>query len=454
MRQTLCYIPDTCYGIPVFGWGWGLVMLLAIVVITHLYQYVRHRKITDVGSSLALLGIVGVLFVFVVPNLVEAGYGVPIRGYGVCLLVAILAALALVIHLAKRRGMVTEQIYSLCFWAVISGIIGARLFYVTEYWQEMLRFDSTGKLLLGESLVSILSFTNGGLTVLGSVLGGMLGCVVFMRLNKMPMLSTFDILATALPLGMSIGRIGCLLNGCCFGSIAPNDWGIVFPAGSPAHEHQVKHGDVFYYGLKFKEIDVPKSFVGSVVPRHWKTMLVVESVQANSHAEKLGVQPGMLLRFVSCKQDGEPLIGEPQNRQEAAKLFMYLCRIAPKTEVQFEFLPNTDQTDSMPYRIAPSASEVLPVYPTQIYSSILALILCGTLLCLGRLRFYKQRAGLVLASFMILYSVGRFMIEFVRTDEDPFFSTGLTISQNVSIFFCLAGVALFVYICKIRDKNQ
>ena len=344
MRQTLCYIPETLCGFPLFGWGWGLGVLLVVVILSHIYQYVRHRKISDLGSSIALLTIGGVVLIFVLPNLVEPGYGVPIRGYGFCLLLAVLAALGLVVYLAKQKDISKEKVVSLCFWAVLAGILGARLFYVTEYWQGTF-LDESGKILSPDQfLFNMFNFPNGGLTVFGSVFGGMLGAVIFMLRNKMPMLRTFDILATAMPLGMAIGRIGCLLNGCCFGGVTDVAWGITFPVGSPAHYHQTN-------GL-------------------------------------------------------------------------------------FD------------------TANVLPVHPTQIYSSILALLLCGILLLLRQLRIYQQRDGLILASFMILYSVGRFFIEILRTDEDSFFGTGLTISQNVSIVFGLAGVALFIFLFRKHKAAQ
>ena len=341
MRQTLCYIPETFFGLPLFGWGLGLGVLLAIVIISHIYQYIRHRKVSDIGGSIALLGIGGVMLVFILPNIAEPGLGVPIRGYGFCLLIAILAALCLVVHLAKRQNIAAEKVYSLCFWAVISGIVGARLFYVTEYWQEML-FDHTGQL----SLINVLYINWGGLTVFGSILGGALGASIFMLRNKMPVLRTFDLMAPAMALGLAMGRIGCLLNGCCFGSVTDVSWGIVFPADSPAYLHQIMHG-----------------------------------------------------------------------------------------------------------QLHPDALCALPVHPTQIYSSFLALLLCGTLLVLGSLRFYRQRGGMVFASFLILYSAGRFFIETIRTDEDSFFGTGLTISQNVSIVVGCAGIALFLYLCRKSTKK-
>lgn len=438
MRQTLCYVPETFFGCPLFGWGWGLGILLVAVLLSHIYQYVRHRKIKDIGSSLALLGIAGVLLVFVVPNLAVPGHGIPIRGYGFCLLIAILAALGLVVHLAKQHNISTEKVVSLCFWAVISGVCGARLFYITEYWREILHFDPSGHLLLRESLFHIFNVAEGGLVVFGSILGGILGSLIFMIRNNMPVLRTLDIMAPAVILGSAIGRMGCLLNGCCFGSVTDVPWAIVFPPGSPAHVHQVAHGDVFYYGLKFGEITI-----------NGQPMLAVTAVQPHSEAETIGVKPNMILRYISGKHEGQPLVWQPPTCREAAALLTDLQRTEPDEKVQFDFSADSEM---MSYRLLPGSSEVLPVHPTQIYSSVLALLLCGTLLFLGRLRFYQHRSGLVFASYMILYSAGRFMIEILRTDEDSFFNTGLTVSQNVSILFCLTGIILFVFVCRKQQR--
>ena len=444
MRQTLLYVPETLFGLPFFGWGLGLGFLVAIVVIVHCYQYIRHKKIGDVVGSLALLGIGGVMLVFIVPRLTEPGLGVPIRGYGVFLLLAILAAFFLLHRLAMRQGIASEKIYSLAFWSVITGIIGARLFYITEYWQDMIKFDQSGQLLLRESLLNVLNFAQGGLVVFGSVLGGALGALIFMCRNKMPVLRTFDMMAPALVLGMSIGRIGCLLNGCCFGGVTDVPWAVVFPSGSPAHVHQVAHSDVFLYGLKFEKIHCPKWLVG-IAPN---SMLAIAKVQPGSEAESLGLKPNMPLRSIACKLEGETMGWMPTTNREVATLLVDLHRAIPNEKVQFDFYQLPSAGNIVSRRLAPTTSEVLPVHPTQIYSSLLALLLCGTLLCLGRLKLYQQREGLVFASFMILYSVGRFCIEIIRTDEDSFFGTGLTVAQNVSILVGLVGIALFIFVCR------
>ncbi|MCL2709332.1 MAG: prolipoprotein diacylglyceryl transferase [Planctomycetaceae bacterium] len=443
MRQTLFYIPETLFGLPLFGWGWGLGLLVAVVAIVHCYQYLRHGKIGDVGGSLALLGIGGVMLIFVVPNLAEPGRGVAIRGYGTGLLVAILAAFLLLSHLAKRQGIVLEKVYSLALWSVVTGIIGARLFYVTEYWRETF-LDQAGQVLpLGDLLFRLLNFAGGGLVVLGSILGGALGAFIFMRRNNMPVLRTFDIMAPAMILGSAIGRIGCLLNGCCFGGVTDVPWGIVFPPGSPVHVHQVAHGDTFLYGLKFDEVTVGE-----------RKLLTVTEVQPDSEAETSGLKPNMVLWSIAGKLEGEPIAGQPQTRWQAAELLTDLRKTTPEGKLQFDFLPVPPERELVTCMLVPPHSEVLPVHPTQIYSSVLALLLCGTLLFLGRSRFYQQRAGLVFASFMVLYAVGRFFIEMIRTDEASFFGTGLTVSQNVSIVVGLAGIALFVCVCRIKSSGH
>jgi len=441
MRQTLCYIPETLFGLPLFGWGWGFGALLAVILIAHCYQFIQHRKVGDVGGSLALLAIGGVMLVFIIPYLSEPDLGIPIRGYGVCLLTAILAALGLVVHLAKRQNISTEQVFSLCFWTVITGLIGARLFYVTEYWQETF-FDLSGQFLsLDKSLFNVLNFAQGGLVVYGSILGGTSGALIFMYQNKMPMLRTFDVMAPAAALGMSIGRIGCLFNGCCFGGVTDVSWAITFPTGSPVHIHQAAHSDVFFYGLKFEEVSIGK-----------RKMLAIAEVQPGSDAESLGLKPKTVLWHIFGERDGESVFWNPVTCLEAAQMLASVQMKMPNEKVRFDFFTNSSHTEAAPFWLAPTCSEVLPVHPTQIYSSILALLLCGILLFLGKLVFYQQHTGLVFASFLILYSLGRFFIELIRTDEASFFGTGLTVSQNVSIVVCLTGIALSVYACNRGRK--
>ena len=93
------------------------------------------------------------------------------------------------------------------FWMVIAGFLGARLLYVIRYWNDIFRND----------LMEIFRIYNGGLVFLGgfglAALAGLLLC----RIRHWKLGAFADFIAPALPIGHAFGRLGCLLNGCCYG---------------------------------------------------------------------------------------------------------------------------------------------------------------------------------------------------------------------------------------------
>jgi hypothetical protein len=166
-------------------------------------------------------------------------------------------------------------VFTLAFWAFVPGILGARAFYVIEYWDEFQRGPDT--------FWAILNLTQGGLVVYGSVIGGIAGLAAFIYRYKMPPLATLDLVVPSFVLGMAIGRIGCLLNGCCYGGVCDLPWAVTFPAGSPAHRHQVEHGETFLQGLKI-------AGAAGAEP-------AILEVQPGSPAGEQGLEPGQ--RIVS-----------------------------------------------------------------------------------------------------------------------------------------------------------
>ncbi|GHT47567.1 prolipoprotein diacylglyceryl transferase [Planctomycetales bacterium] len=438
MCQTLFYIPETFFGLPVFGVGWGLIFLAVITAL--LIAVPKLRRQSPIGATLATALIFAAVIVFVIPNLVEPQHGIPIRGYGFCLLLAIFCSLALVIHLAKPHHIPSESFFSLCLWTVICGVIGARIFYVTEYWQDMIIFDAAGNLRLPETLFGVINIANGGLVVFGSMIGGFAGAVFCMIRLKMPILATFDAMAPAMMLGLAIGRVGCFLNGCCFGGVCELPWAVTFPAGSPAHIHQIEHGDIFYNGVKFKEAG------GNVI---------IAEVQPDSEAARGGLEAGMPVRGIAgFVHSQEALtVWNVVSVRELVSLLQYLQMVSPSKTVRFDIFSNPERTQTQPRYVPQTLPTVLPVHPTQIYSSLTALFICGVLLILGRLPFYRPRAGLVFASFLMLYPAARFLLEIIRTDEDSFLGTGLTVSQNMSIAVFMIGVVLFCVLAFKKMKS-
>jgi phosphatidylglycerol:prolipoprotein diacylglycerol transferase len=134
--------------------------------------------------------------------------------YAVMTVIAIVAAL----WLAQRRAKDTpykDLILDFSLYLILSGIIGARLLYIIlnlSYYQE--------------HLLEIVNLRQGGLSLYGGLAGGLITAWLFSRKREIKLLPLLDIIAPALLLGQAIGRIGCLLNGCCYGKITSLPWGI------------------------------------------------------------------------------------------------------------------------------------------------------------------------------------------------------------------------------------
>ena len=132
------------------------------------------------------------------------------------LALAVIVGTSLLVRHAKQVGLNGDLMMDMVFWVVLGGVVGSRLFFVVlnlpYFWQ------SPGEILM---------LQKGGLAWQGGMILGGLSGWVFIRKNKLPLWKVLDLVAPYLALGQAIGRIGCLLNGCCFGR--PVSWGLYFP---------------------------------------------------------------------------------------------------------------------------------------------------------------------------------------------------------------------------------
>ena len=140
-----------------------------------------------------------------------------IYSYGAMLALAFLACS----FLAKRRavsiGMDGEKILDLMIVLIISGVIGGRLFFVLldlEYFRSR--------------PLDIFKLWEGGLVWYGGLILAVISGAAFLRIYKMPLLKTADLMIPYVALGQAIGRIGCFLNGCCYGKATTLPIGVVF----------------------------------------------------------------------------------------------------------------------------------------------------------------------------------------------------------------------------------
>lgn len=143
------------------------------------------------------------------------------------LAVAVMVASFLIGRDAKRIGISLDAVYDLAFWVVVFGIVGARFFYISFNWP-----------LFSSHPLEMIMIQNGGLAWQGSLVFGFLTAVIYLKKKGIPFWKFLDLAVPYVALGHAIGRIGCFLNGCCYGK--PVGWGIYFPVfGERLHPTQI-----------------------------------------------------------------------------------------------------------------------------------------------------------------------------------------------------------------------
>ncbi|HOM18935.1 MAG TPA: prolipoprotein diacylglyceryl transferase, partial [Thermoguttaceae bacterium] len=222
MHQTLFHIPKEIAGIPLFGFGLllGLWVLGSLIWLGWMVR--RQGWNAESRSFIPLVLLVAAIVWFLLPALCDAE-GLPIRSYGTMVLLGVVVGLWLAVRRAKQIGLDPEYIFSLTFWMILPGIVGARFFYVWEYWENFLR-PSRESPQFWPTLGAMLNVAGGGLVVYGALLGAMAGLIGFvwkyrpqLQQHGVSFLTLADLAAPSLMFGLALGRVGCFLNGCCYG---------------------------------------------------------------------------------------------------------------------------------------------------------------------------------------------------------------------------------------------
>ncbi|MDR3459161.1 MAG: prolipoprotein diacylglyceryl transferase [Verrucomicrobiae bacterium] len=145
----------------------------------------------------------------------------PVHSYGVMMALAFLAGLVTATRRARLVNVHADIIADVTLWLMVGGIVGARVVYVTTYWKTQ---------FAGQPLSEIFMVQHGGLVYYGGLIGSSLAGLAYLAWKKAPVWKIADILAPSIALGSVFGRIGCLLNGCCYGYACSVPWAIHFPA--------------------------------------------------------------------------------------------------------------------------------------------------------------------------------------------------------------------------------
>jgi len=163
--------------------------------------------------------------------------GSPIYAYGLMMVVAFLATQWLSARLGKRLGYDPEIFVNATLIALVAGVIGCRLSHILENLPEYTRHD----LSFWQNLYDMVNIRSGGLTFYGGLILAAPIVLGYFIYRKVPARAAMDITAPCIMLGLAIGRIGCFLNGCCYGATcdpAKIPWAVRFPYYSNAYVEQ------------------------------------------------------------------------------------------------------------------------------------------------------------------------------------------------------------------------
>jgi phosphatidylglycerol:prolipoprotein diacylglycerol transferase len=344
--------------------------------------------------------------------------GIAVYGFGMMLVLAYLSCSWLAGRLGKREGIAPEHLQDLAIWLLICGLCGARITYIIQYHHQFTEFWQYFKIW------------DGGLVFYGSAIGGLVGYYLarhfVLRKYKISSWKMADLIAPCVALGLCLGRVGCFLNGCCYGHVAcPDCPAAYFPLSSPPRFILVAQG--YQTAAGFTMSDEP-----SEDPR------TVGRVEPHSAAARAGLKPGDVI----VKAHGE---GSEKDRTIDAYddliEYMVLSWHRGKNDIEFS-VRRQDGVRAETVRLPAFSPYTLGLHPTQLYESI-SMALCLFLL----LSYYpfRRHDGEVMVLFMLCYGAHRFVNEILRNDTGKV-AFDLTLSQNGSVLVLAAGLLLGLYL--------
>ena len=251
MRQILFHIPlDRPWSLGPLGevrmFGFGLLLLLwsalgVWLLVSHIRQHgtqLPDNALFSVGRWLVVAAAIVLaprlgawLRINGSPPFQE---GLPIFGYGFMLFIAVAsggwlaARRAAREHLGSDADSSRDKIWDLAFCLFLSGIAGARLFYLVEYREKVFK-DVTS---VRDFVFTVVNLSNGGIVLYGGLIAAAVAFFVFCAVNRIRPLALLDIITPSIFLGIGFGRIGCFLNGCCYGKESTLPWAVQFPQDS------------------------------------------------------------------------------------------------------------------------------------------------------------------------------------------------------------------------------
>ena len=156
------------------------------------------------------------IYIGIGPNMINIG-GFVLSWHGFFAFLGVIVAVTLVSRWGSSEEVSSDDIYGTAIWAIMGGILGARIVHVIDRWDYY-----------GENLVQIFALWNGGIALLGSIIGGFIAGAVYAKMQGYPIGKLADVTAPALLIAQSIGRLGDVINGEHVSKVTDFPWGFVY----------------------------------------------------------------------------------------------------------------------------------------------------------------------------------------------------------------------------------
>ena len=305
--------------------------------------------------------------------------GIPLYGFGTMLTLALIICIWLAGRRAEKDGVKRIFIQDLAIWLVVAGIVGARL---ASVWGE------------GGDFRNFFRLWDGGLVFYGSAIGGVVGYLgayqFIIRRHGLRTWILADAIAPSIAMGLCLGRVGCFLNGCCYGAVACPDCAQVhFPYSSPPHHALVRDGYQTAAGFTLGQNEVEQPVVAGVEPE-------------SPAATVAGLQPLDVITAVNGKS-----VSHGHELDDA----MLRDWIRGEKTLSLRVLRGKDEIT-----LATFGPRTLGLHPTQLYETI-----SMGLLFLFLMSYYpfRKNYGEVMAVMMVGYGLHRSLNELLRADHRP-----------------------------------
>ena len=292
-----------------------------------------------------------------------------------------LAGLLLVRRMARRAGIDPVRAVDGAMYSLLIGMVGARVFFVMHHYDQF-----------RDDWLDVFAIWHGGLEFLGGVVPVIAFLLLYTHRHKLPVRRYLDIMAVGLMMGLAFGRIGCFLNGCCYGRPTELPWAVRFPYKSYAYLNQMN----------------PNPDRGRAEP-------YFELPQAE------------YLSFHT--QDGRWFPKDLADLTESQQLEV--------TQGAYRCLP------VHPTQLYASVNALL----------LCAILYAVWRKSLHGVEAKRWRPGMAFSLALILYGIARFLLESIR-DDNPFEAAGLTISQILAMALVPLGIVLFAAILRMKSDTS